>query len=94
MTTLPPGIPFSQDVPVESVKRAAVAVPAGHVSNLAAEDSTKKLEIGMSNPSYDSHEEWQSRLRSLQQWICELLIKNQQLRLALMEMKERLKQGQ
>jgi hypothetical protein len=34
----------------------------------------------------NSHEEWQSR--HLQQWICELLIKNQQLRWALMEMKE------
>jgi hypothetical protein len=28
-------------------------------------------------------EEWQDRLRSLQQWICELLIKNQQLRMSL-----------
>ena len=25
-------------------------------------------------------EEWEDRLRSLEQWICELLIKNQQLR--------------
>jgi hypothetical protein len=29
------------------------------------------------------------RLRSLQEWICELLIKNQQLRMALMEAKSR-----
>jgi hypothetical protein len=28
-------------------------------------------------------EEWQDRLRSLQQWICELLLKNQQLRMLL-----------
>jgi hypothetical protein len=28
-------------------------------------------------------EEWQDRLRSLQRWICELLIKNQQLRMSL-----------
>lgn len=93
MTTLPSGIPFFQDAPVKSVKHTVVIVPIGHVSNLVAEGSTKKLEIGMFNPSYDSPEEWQSRLRSLQQWICELLIKNQQLRLALIEMKERLKQG-
>ena len=33
----------------------------------------------------DLHEEWQCRLRSLQEWICQLLIKNQQLRMALME---------
>jgi hypothetical protein len=36
----------------------------------------------------DSQEEWQTRLRSLEQWICELLIKNQQLRWALMEMEQ------
>lgn len=28
-------------------------------------------------------DEWGERLRSLEQWICELLIKNQQLRMAL-----------
>jgi hypothetical protein len=58
MTTLPPGIPFTQDAPVNLVKRTVVAVPVGRVSNRAREDS---------------HEEWQSRLRSLQQWICELV---------------------
>jgi hypothetical protein len=73
MTTLPPGIPFSQNTPVNSLKHAVVAAPVGRVSNLAREDS---------------HEEWQSRLRSLQQLICELLIKNQQLRWALIDMKE------
>jgi hypothetical protein len=71
MTTLPPGIPFSQDAPVNSAKRATVTVPVDRVRNPAAEDS---------------QEEWQTRLRSLEQWICELLIKNQQLRWALMEM--------
>jgi hypothetical protein len=73
MTTLPPGISFPQDAPVNLVNRVEVAVPAGRVSNLATEDSP---------------EERQSQLRSLQQWICELLIKNQQLRSAIMEMKE------
>jgi hypothetical protein len=73
MTTVPLEIPLSQDVPVESVKRSAIAAPAGNVSNFATETP---------------HEEWQSRLRSLQQWICELLIKNQQLRCALMEIKK------
>jgi hypothetical protein len=73
MTTLPPGIPFSQDARVNSVKRTAVAFPVDRVSNLAREDSP---------------EEWQSWLLSLQQRICELLIKNQQLRWALMEMKK------
>ena len=32
-------------------------------------------------------EEWEAKLNSLQGWICELLIKNQQLRIALMESK-------
>jgi hypothetical protein len=72
MTTLQPESPFSQDAPLNSVKPTAVAIPVNRVSNLATDDS---------------REEWQSRLQSLQQWICELLIKNQQLRWALMEMK-------
>ena len=51
----------------------AVTVPVGHVSNLATEDSGLAL---------------QGQLRSLQQLICELLLKNQELRWALMKMKE------
>jgi hypothetical protein len=74
MTTLPPGIPVSQDAPANSVKRTAVAISVDRVSNIAPEDS---------------HEVWQSRLQSLQQCICELLIKNQQLRCAFMETRER-----
>jgi hypothetical protein len=73
MTTLPSGIPFSQDELANSVKRTAITIPLGRVSNFATEDSQEDL---------------QSRLRILQQWICELLIKNQQLRRTLMEMKE------
>jgi len=38
----------------------------------------------------DLQEEWQIQLRSLQQWVCQLLIKNQQLRMALMEMKAKM----
>lgn len=37
----------------------------------------------------DLHNEWQCRLRSLQEWVCQLLIKNQQLRMALMEAQAR-----
>jgi hypothetical protein len=73
MTTLPSGIPFSQDARVSSAERATVTVPVDRVRNPAVEDS---------------QEEWQTRLRSLEQWICELLIKNQQLRWALMEMEQ------
>jgi len=32
-------------------------------------------------------EDWEAQLNSLQGWICELLIKNQQLRIALMDSK-------
>jgi hypothetical protein len=60
-------------LPANSGKRTAVAARVGRSSNLATEDP---------------HEEWQNRLRSLEQLICELLIKNQQLRWALMEMKK------
>ena len=73
MTTLPPGVPFSQDAPVNSAKHDTVTVPVDRVGNPTAEDL---------------QEEWQTRLRSLEQWICELLIKNQQLRWALMEMEQ------
>lgn len=37
----------------------------------------------MTGPGDDTH----ARLRNLQEWICELLVQNQQLRMALMEMK-------
>ncbi len=35
------------------------------------------------------HEPWQPMLLGLQEWICELLVKNQQLRMTVMEMKAR-----
>jgi hypothetical protein len=73
MTTLLSESSFSQDAPVNAGRRAAAVVPVGRVSNSA---------------TGDSHEEWQSRLRSLQQLICELLVKNQRLRWALMEIEE------
>jgi hypothetical protein len=71
MTTLPAGIPSSQRPPVNSVQRTAPAVPADLVFDLAE----------------DSREESHTRLQSLEQLICALLIKNQQLRRALVEMK-------
>ena len=41
----------------------------------------------MEGPQYEEPtrgpEEWQKLLNSLQQWVCELLIKNQELRMAL-----------
>ena len=35
-------------------------------------------------PDLGREEAWEQRLRSLQQWICELLIKNQELRMSLL----------
>jgi hypothetical protein len=56
-----------------------------------AEESTMPLQRMTSQviagPQYEEPargpEEWQDHLRSLQQWVCELLIKNQKLRMAL-----------
>lgn len=61
---------FSQADAIASIKRRVIKATAGFVEA----------------PNADPQEEWEIRLRSLQDWICELLIKNQQLRIALMEM--------
>jgi hypothetical protein len=70
MTNLPPGIPFSADTPINSMKRHEVAMSIDSVSALGTEDSLER---------------WRSQLQNMQQWLCELLIINQQLRSALME---------
>ena len=72
MTTLLPESSFSQNAPINSMKHNATAVPLGRVSSLAAETL---------------HADWERQVQSLRQLICELLVKNQQLRWALMEMK-------
>jgi len=36
-------------------------------------------------PSREREEEWQRRVNSLQEWIAELLIRNQQLRMSLLD---------
>jgi hypothetical protein len=73
MATLLPESSFSQNAPINSVMRNAAAVPVGRVSNLAAEAL---------------HNDWERQVQSLRQLICELLVKNQQLRWELMEIKE------
>lgn len=67
-------VPFSQADAIASIRCRVSNASAGFVSEA---------------PSADPHEDWEIRLRSLQDWICELLIKNQQLRVALMELKAR-----
>jgi hypothetical protein len=57
-------------------KANAGSITPGRLSRyVVSESQGKELEAGQ--------EEWRDRLRSLEQWICELLIKNQQLRMAL-----------
>jgi hypothetical protein len=72
MTTLLPESSSSQEARVNTMTRVPSAVPVGRSAGFATDDS---------------HEEWQKQLRSLQELICELLVKNQKLRWALMEMK-------
>jgi hypothetical protein len=73
MTILLPESSFSQDAPINSIKHNAAAVSLGRISNLAAEAL---------------HDDSERQVQSLCQLICELLVKNQQLRWALMETKE------
>jgi hypothetical protein len=39
-------------------------------------------------------EEWQDRLKSLEQWVCELLVKNQKLRMSLQSVISAEREGQ
>lgn len=45
--------------------------------------------LRLEQPGQVLEEEWQERLRFLEQWVCELLIKNQQLRMSLESAKVR-----
>lgn len=59
MTTLLSESSFSKHAPVNSMTRMPPAVPVVRVAGFAPEDS---------------HEEWQIRLGSLHELICELLV--------------------
>jgi hypothetical protein len=74
MTTPPRGKSFSPVAPVTAIKRVVITASSDFLSEA---------------PMQGSQHEWQVRLRSLQERICELLIKNQQLRMALMEVQAR-----
>jgi len=47
------------------------------------QESFAQAAAGSTLPDRVREEEWQERLRCAQQWICDLLIKNQQLRMSL-----------
>ena len=80
MTGPPGGGPSPHAASIAAVQRPGTIVSVGSpVSVVAPPEWTME---GLP-------EEWQVRFRSLREWICQLLIKNQQLRMALMEMKGR-----
>jgi hypothetical protein len=72
MISLPYGIPMSPAEPIASLQAAGRTSGAGSQLNPTPEESQQA---------------WQCRLGNLQEFICELLIKNQQLRMALRELK-------
>jgi hypothetical protein len=74
MTSLQPQASFAQahGGPVPRQQRSTNTSIAGSRFEQPNQHANRELE-----------EEGQERLRSLQQWICELLIKNQQLRMSL-----------
>jgi len=61
--------------------------PAESIASLQATGRTSGDGSQFNPTSEESHQAWQFRLGNLQECICELLIKNQQLRMALKELK-------
>jgi hypothetical protein len=58
--------------------------PASAVSPMHRLTGAFDAEPQDDQPDHGREEAWEQRLRSLQEWICELLIKNQQLRMLLL----------
>ena len=61
--------------------------PAESIASLQATGRTSGAGSQLNPTPEESHQAWQFRLGNLQECICELLIKNQQLRMALRELK-------
>jgi hypothetical protein len=57
--------------------------PSETFASLQSLMSVPGLGLRQEQPNSELEEPWQGRLRILQQWICELLSKNQQLRMLL-----------
>ncbi len=70
MTAMQGERPLSHAAPIVPMPRARVTASAG-----------SRVEL----PIEEVQQEWQTRLLGLQELICELLIKNQRLRVALLE---------
>ena len=58
--------------------------PASAVSRMHRLTGALDAEPQDDEPDLGREEAWEQRLRGLQEWICELLIKNQQLRMSLL----------
>ena len=61
--------------------------PTESIASLQATGRTSGADSQLNPTPVESHQAWQFQLGSLQECICELLIKNQQLRVALKELK-------
>ena len=59
------------------------ALPSGNDHSVRPLTGPFDGELERYKPGQEREEEWQQRLRSMQEWICHLLIRNQQLRMAL-----------
>jgi hypothetical protein len=70
MTAMQGEKPLSHAAPIVPIPRATVTTSAGS---------------GLDLPIEEAQQEWRIRLLGLQELICELLIKNQRLRVALLE---------
>ena len=56
---------------------------SGNDSSVQPQADTFDAELRHAKPGQEREEEWRQRLCSLQEWICHLLIRNQQLRMSL-----------
>jgi len=59
-------------------------IPSRHETTSAMfEINPSNAELQDDEPGNDQEQTWKRRLRSLEEWVCELLIKNQELRMSL-----------
>jgi hypothetical protein len=67
-------------------QRESLAPSVAHAAS--AQRPTDAVEAGPQQkaPDEEREEQWGQRLRGLQEWICELLIQNQELRMSLQDL--------
>jgi hypothetical protein len=68
----------------DSQRQESFVTPlSGNDSSVQPLTDPFNAELQHDKPGQEREEEWQQRLCNLQEWICHLLIKNQQLRMSL-----------